>query len=330
MSINDTIRAEERRLAELVRRAQKVYGGRVEIVVMSFKDWEALPRNPYERDEEVHARRLRKVFEAGFSADSLIVAAYELNGVVGKVDGHSRTEIWKTWPESARPKSVIVVKYHCRTMDDVHQIYLHYDNQISTETAADRIRGYLKGQGTWTPRNSLLREGNWSTALNFVLTGGGKAGKDPMDQAVSVAAELMILDGLVGATKQKFPGFFFAAALMSIVLHGRDVLPFWQAYCEGEGQMAAHRMNGVQCLLEYRKASKGLVKNRGNPYVAGVGIALKGMYRWLDGEFVSKMPPTPKKGSWTEYVDAYRVLALDYKKRGKRAPLDVRPKVGGE
>lgn len=204
----------------------------IRVQVMKLKDWAELPvfftqRNHAARIlQEKHRSRFVKL-----APTHLIVSAVVMpDGMIYKVDGHTRTEAWKLEKVEV-PQEVMVIKYHVKTPEEAREIYEMIDNRGSVKTGSDTIFSVMRDNG-FTPISTLLYECSYNMALNIAFGTSGKS--YPKSKQVQDALPYLRMFDEINPRKDKFRVAIFAAVLMTLRLDGTKALVFWDAYQKGE------------------------------------------------------------------------------------------------
>jgi hypothetical protein len=316
-------------LAQSMRWAEEA-ASRTYDVVMTLDEWAELPRCPYERDEHLHAKRITKCLE-DVHVDQLQVMAYRVgDGPVHKLDGHSRTLVWLTWPEEARPRALKVKVYVLERESDVHPLYDHIDNRAATESAADKIRGAFINLRGSVPESPFFRNGSFATSLSLLVDNTSCLRADPYIIIQEWAPEIDLLD-IPTLLPSLFPSPIAAAALLTTAVHGKKVIAIWEEYNRKvEPGLSQPQRSGLQYLA-------GMVHDRnvarrwsGNGNIieatASAILFIEAHLRMFVG---AKQPPLPSKFSHGDYLMAYRQYALYCKRQRalKRPPVPFKDKL---
>tara|TARA_R110000824_G_scaffold172434_1_gene350296 strand:- start:26473 stop:27183 length:711 start_codon:yes stop_codon:yes gene_type:complete len=91
--------------------------------------------------------------------------------IVCKLDGHTRAYLWERG-ELQQPKRKLTVHiFECEDMDEVCELYTHFDNQSSVEAARDRLYGACR-ENKFNPGSVMLRHYKFVVALQCASKGG--------------------------------------------------------------------------------------------------------------------------------------------------------------
>jgi len=258
-------------------------------IKMTVDDWIAVEDNPRQRDTERHAAKARHLKQ--FSPTHAFVAAAKLpSGKLVKLDGHTRALLWKR-KELDRPKAVEVSIVPAKSMDEVKELYTHYDNIGAVEIATDKVSGAFR-EINFQPKSTLLKTGRIGSALRTAMVGVG--GWSAREQDFNVyrainefACEILALDDLNLGKGSASTGII-AAFLLSYRKHGESVIPFWSAVFANAGTKANGQMDGVQALNELMMQRRGMYG--GQNVLDLCARALHACEKWLNGDSLSMIP----------------------------------------
>jgi hypothetical protein len=230
-------------------------------ITMSSSRWIDIPDNPRQRDTERHARRA-KYLRAGTSLTHAVVHMAELpDSRRFKLDGHTRAYIWAKSPHLA-PPSVTVIVYQCRDIDEVKELYTHFDNPAAAENALDRATGAMRENGI-NLETPMLRLGKFTSGLRFANKAIGGAARDDLYEVVGLWKKELELFDRVHPEAHTFVAGIVAAALLTFRKHGEKAIPFWILFAAKKGEKVGGLSDGVQALLEF------LMKQRGTGKLSG-------------------------------------------------------------
>lgn len=116
----------------------------VSVLYLTPEEWYAVPDCPRQRNTE---ERVKKVLRGHLKHASLtqanVAAARLPDGQLIKLDGHTRAYLWEHGL-LARPERVVVTVIPAKNMDEVLEMYTHYDNSGATEHLADQLSGAMR------------------------------------------------------------------------------------------------------------------------------------------------------------------------------------------
>jgi hypothetical protein len=144
-----------------------------ESISMSTQKFMSLPDFYRNRDVENRITKMVKRLEKGACPTHLRMAVgkaivpfggYKKNEYF-KLDGHTRTEVYKICPHLIPNVNLIVDVYEVISHEQALSIYYNIDSQESVETSSDKITGLLR-ESMFNPKTKTLREGKFKTVLN--------------------------------------------------------------------------------------------------------------------------------------------------------------------
>lgn len=119
----------------------------VSVLYLSPDEWIAVPDCPRQRNTE---KRVKKVLRGHLKKASLtqanVTAARLPDGQLVKLDGHTRAYLWEH-ELLAWPARVVVTVIPAKDMEEVLELYTHYDNSGATEHLADQLSGAMREHG---------------------------------------------------------------------------------------------------------------------------------------------------------------------------------------
>ena len=290
---------------------------RSETITMSFADWDQIPSNPRQRNEEVRIAHGR--------ADHLlhpnqkhreVAMALLPDGREYKVDGHTRSALWRDG--RMRPPSLLLVDvYECHDEQAAMDLYDMFDSSGATELGTDRVTGAFREAGI-NPSSPMLTEGGISTAMRELYEFVNQVGvtrntkNAVINRAVKMFAdEIMLLDK-IKPTRDAFPYGIVMGALLTFAKHGDKALRFWELYAADAGNKSDNTVDAVEALVQRRKENRG----KGNSALGRLlmNYAVKAYEHHAKGKtFSSKhLIVAMHKDKICKYADEVRAL-----KRGK-------------
>lgn len=224
MLINQASTSVDRaRLADGEPRGSEAYS-----LVLPMATWLGIPDHPRMRDVERHSRKAHWQFAAharGAIAQALrTVAAAELDGVLYKLDGHTRSYLWKEG-RLAPPQNVLVNVFPCRSSQDFHDLYNALRSPFAIEERYESVLGAFRAHKLELT-SGRLRDGMVVDAFYIALTGTArsnqKAGQDVHELDIYTAVgcfrdELLALDA-VKPRAEVFHGGVVAGALLGLAM----------------------------------------------------------------------------------------------------------------
>lgn len=130
---------------------------------MSLEEWYEIEPNPRQRDTAAHAAKAAHLRE--YSPEHRIVKMAVLpNGQNYKLDGHTRAHLWRSGEVTPPFTSVLVDVFKCQTIDDVKELYRHYDNKAAVETGVHLLQGAAR-EANLHFQSPLMRSFRFGTAI---------------------------------------------------------------------------------------------------------------------------------------------------------------------
>jgi hypothetical protein len=257
---------------------------RAETIEMDLGEWIGVPRNPRQRDEIV---RIEKGNVAHLLTPdpmhSVVAMAVLPDGSRYKLDGHTRTAVWRLGKVEA-PPTLSVDVYECADYGAVLQLYDRFDNSLVAETGTDRVTGAYNQAGI-SPKSSMLKSGEISTAIRELFhyihrTSPKKETKNDVinDGILLFADEIKLLDE-INPTRARFPGGIVMGALLTLAGEPDTAVEFWTEYAIDNGKKSDGRMDPVQALGENVAREKRRGSRARNTQLLATAVAAVGAYR---------------------------------------------------
>ena len=167
-----------------------------EFIELSANEWintQPVPRN---RDSAMRVNKMRKIFDPAhdngyvstLTEVALGVVVQDFNDIdsdTGKIirsykkgewyriDGNTRAEYWKLYPERAESIETLTAKIHYLSCEeDVRMAYYPYNSQNSVEKAGEILQG-LARRYNWQPRQQVFAKGQYKSAIDWAASGYG-------------------------------------------------------------------------------------------------------------------------------------------------------------
>jgi len=148
------------------------------LIKKTVESWTAkkfMNLNPYERNRFVEHRlgKLHKHLSEGYLPTHSNVAVgvvakpfskYKV-GDVFRIDGTTRTEVWKRHSELIPPEKLTVMVYHLVDKETTDKIYLSYDNSSAAESPSEKMTGLFR-EFEFYPNSDKMKKGIIKSALN--------------------------------------------------------------------------------------------------------------------------------------------------------------------
>jgi hypothetical protein len=259
--------------------------------------WSSLADHPRERDAQRQARKthwqLARAARGAVLESLRWVVAAEWDGQVYKVDGHTRSLLWKNGA-LPNPGFVFATVYRCNTREELNALYATFDTQSAAVTMYDRVTGAYREQGLEL-RSKRLRSGTIVDALSIAQrgiarstesVGDGEEDWDVYNAVATFAAELRLLD-TVDPQPEVFHTGIVSAALLSLALDATAV-GFFELLSHGRGSKREGLFDPVEAILwrvaRIKKQRSGWIKAQQEQLCA---TCLAALDLWRAGENAS-------------------------------------------
>lgn len=263
-------------------------------IQMTPSQWAEVADNPIQRDTERHAARAKHLLSP-LAVHEIVFMAQLPSGDRVKLDGHTRSFLWKTGKVPA-PKSLFVNIIPVQSIEEAQELYKTFDSKDAVETAPDKVSGALHSIGL-VPTSLLLQQGFVANSLrvawhvargNLQMRRSVAMGYDIYEAAREYQTELAILDRF-GLTPKQTSSGVTAAILISIRKHGEKVIPFWDAVFTNQGSKHGGKMDGPQAVSEMLLGKK-TGAHGGSGAFTTCARCLSAVERWMKDETFTNMP----------------------------------------
>lgn len=193
--------------------------------------WIDLPAFPGQRYTYGRlARALRGHLSRPSPTHARVAAVLLPDGVIYKLDGHTRALAWHLGYLPA-PETILVDVYRADSAEQARALYAAFDNPASTKNASDRVYAALRETGLVDYlKTPWLQHGRFATALRMI---GDHA--STVDTVERFSPALLQIDSL-RPTRRRFPSGVLAAAIATAHVHGdRSIEQFWAPYSQDQG-----------------------------------------------------------------------------------------------
>lgn len=219
---------------------------------MTITKWIRVADCPIQRNTEKHAK-----FAANNHLKEPSITHYQVyaarlpNGKTYKLDGHTRALLWKQKKLARMIPNVSVTVFHVKTLDDVYEMYTHFDNANAAENTKDRFHGALRAHGVKV-NSSLCQTGGMTTGIYFWAYpvrkhGAQNAIYDIIEPWIPCVQQI---DDL-GFTSYGNNSGIIAAMLITFARDGNDAKKFWQRYGQMQGIKTIEGRDGVEALTHW-------------------------------------------------------------------------------
>lgn len=244
----------------------------MEITVEEWINEDLFPRYKANREE---TKRMDKKHLKGklLCDDQAIVKATCLNGVLCKIDGHSRAEAWRR-DQLEKPDKVIVMVYEVSSEEEIHFLYKSFNNKAAAESPAEEMY-HLKRLNDFDPKSGLVQS-SWKTAFNMVKTKGEDL--DSVFQRMVPILRRVDSWGIKQKTSIEFGTGIRAAILSTMSSDMQNASLFWELY----------RRSGETGNRHVDKLKQAVEERRGDSSIAWVGQsfekAVNAFENWKDSQ----------------------------------------------
>lgn len=227
-------------------------------IEMPWRDFANLPSNINQRDTDrrMHKRDTINALSEFCFTHAKVVAAY-LDGVLYKVQGHTRSAFWLRGGVKDFPPDLIVSVelYVCRDAKALRMLHNTYDSPGAGARAQDKVHGALMANGI-VLQSSFLKRKEFSEAIKCLADQLGFKGfglrKDPnhiYDLITYFKPEIILFDSTM-PQKGHYNTAFTLAALLTFLTDGGEALDFWEDYNSDAGIKDGNRQDKIQSLAQ--------------------------------------------------------------------------------
>jgi len=227
----------------------------IENVTMSVDEWIDVEDNDIQRDTVKHSRKAVKYHLKELKLTHLKCAmAITKKGERIKLDAHTRSYMWEH-NLLERPDKLFVDVYHVKDRAETRELYKHFDSSMSLESVNDKLAGAFKHLGI-DPQSKLLKNGGVTTAVKAI--GTRKIAwnfLDMVDVIKPFKKELILIDA-ENFSAMGFPAPALAAMIITVKMHGKPALIFWDSFVRDEGTKTAKSKDGIYCASEILRVAR--------------------------------------------------------------------------
>ncbi len=145
--------------------------GKPTSLYMDVDAWISVKDNPRQRNtvrRSIYAKRKHLKKDAITQAS---VNAASLRGDLYKLDGHTRALLWQDHTlQRPHDNHVLVTVFPCSSIEEVMELYTHFDSRDAVETTVDQIEGACS-QHNISLTSKMLSGGKWSLAIRMADSG---------------------------------------------------------------------------------------------------------------------------------------------------------------
>jgi len=260
-----------------------------ELTIMSVTEWFAVADNPRQRNTVRHLKTSNHLYSLNKS-HLLVFAARLPDGMLVKVDGHTRALLWSLMPQKAPPEITVMV-YNVASMKEAEELYSYHDNKAAVDDTKDDMSGAFR-LADFKPVSPLLSAYRGSTAMkrsSLIMMGYGPSeGREIIsifDAVPLWLSELQKLDQMDAPRGLKQSHLI--AFLLTVRRRGTLAADAWRRFFGNEGIKYNKEMDGVQALHELHE--KGGGSTREEVYKIA-GKAIQCIECSIDNKFVGRIP----------------------------------------
>ena len=166
-----------------------------------------------------------------------------------KLDGHTRSHLWKTEKLALPSKKLTVNIIDCVSLEDVCGIYDQYDSVSSSKNTQDQIFGLMAKHG-FTSQSEALKKPKLSSFFKFAYSSHRRDQVE--ERLIIILPYLKIIDAKLWP-KKNMGSSEFCALLACLIIMGSDSLPFWTDYIEGVDYISKGEQSAVTAFRnQYR------------------------------------------------------------------------------
>jgi hypothetical protein len=229
---------------------------------VTVQDWSLLRTHPIQRNTENHAKKMEADLQE-FSEDHADVQAALFNGVLYKVNGHTRGLLWDE-DRVSHPKCLLNMRvFYPKTREELDKLHKNDDKPRAVKNMADRVLGKFRDKG-YTPVSYLYQKGTLANALRKVADAARRGGvewggKFDIDESMTYWWDAIpVVDNMVkGYDTNKVLTGIQGAMLISVRVHGRAVYGFWRAYLEQDvGLTTDPHARLIETVAQFKAAGR--------------------------------------------------------------------------
>jgi hypothetical protein len=220
---------------------------------MTVEQWAKIQQCPRQRHTESHAKKAIKHLQNVSPAQARVSMAVLPSGETYKLDGHTRSLLWMR-NEIARPPELIVDVYEVSSIEDVKELYDHFDNKNAAEDTADRLSGALNEHDI-NLKSTLMQRLRFSTGLRYAHSVWHDIHWEKQPELINTIVgewrePLMIADRFDLKTGKRFPSGLWTAIFLTARRDGEVAGKFWISYDQGRGERYHGVTDSIQALEE--------------------------------------------------------------------------------
>ena len=224
--------------------AQKFITSLPSTILMTPDEFVEIPENPRQRNTHRHAAKAcRRHLREGHHAHAKVNIAILPGGQRFKLDAHTRAFLWLDGRLPA-PAQLSVDVWECKSLEEVEELYLTFDNRDAAEQNNALLFGTLRSKGLELTSTLLLNAGIYA-ALQHIFGTQIDVAIDTPDVIVST---LKTIDEY-GFTGHRINSGLLAAMIATVHRDGIKALEFWRKHIDDEGIKQGKTWDGVYGIM---------------------------------------------------------------------------------
>lgn len=257
------------------------------VIEMSVSDWDDVPDNPRQRDTETRAENAnRKHLSSYFKTHDYVFAATMSGEIRWKLDGHTRSYLWKAGRLDPPPSGKVqVMLIEVSDKQEAMDIYDALDSGRAVKSMSDRVFGSTR-EHKFRLKSPLLRRCKFGTQLQLADT--GKCNGDPPSLTKNWKNELLAIDSL--DLPKKHPTLI-SSMLLSVRRDGlAHAGEFWKAVYQDRGTKDQRGSDGIEALCRHMDVRVAQGRTAGYENVEDIlAVAWYAYEVWNDGKRVKRL-----------------------------------------
>lgn len=251
---------------------------------MTPEQWIKVLPNPRQRPTEAHAAKAIKKHLKNYSVtqDAVFAAALP-GGKLFKLDGHTRALLWEQGL-LAKPPCVYVRVYLAKNMDEVKELYSHFDTTSQTETTMDMTGGAFNENSLTITSGLIKYKANTSAFRKLVI------GEKPIYQIISAwKREIEALDQ-IGFAKNSIRSGGVLGALVLLRFYPLESVVAYLTQIQQDAGIKDQR--GLDAVQMFRKLNEAKLDGHPERQVWDLAGRMAALYQgFLAGKRYIKSPP---------------------------------------
>jgi len=213
---------------------------------------------PIQRDTATRAKKALKNHLKEYSDTQRRVAIGKLGKSTYMIDGHTRAHLWEN-NQLERPSELEVDVYTVKTMEELFDLYKHFDSSSAVESTLDRMSGACRHFGIQFTSTNLLRNCGLKYAADFCLSGFTNRETCRLDELTLVEEFKREITWLAkepfehfkSGNKPGMPAVVTACVLIALRCDGNSALAFFEGYQLDSGTKTSSGCDGTFLAAQY-------------------------------------------------------------------------------